>query len=212
MANTRRAVSVDELYKRQFDELAVPAEWKKLLGTPERTGSWIVYGESGQGKTSLNMQMAKMLTEFGRVEYNTLEEGARKSMQEAVLANRMHECRRGRFKILDRFSIMELKKRLRRKRSAHIVFIDSLQYTFLDKRGYKALQREFPDKLFIWVSHAEGKRPMGNLAKAILFDSDVKIRVEGFRAFSISRAARGQVTEPYTIWEEGAEQYYGMNV
>lgn len=208
MPKSPRAVSVDELLKKKFIELPLKGKWKDLIGTPERSGSWFIHGLSGHGKTTFCMQLAKYLTQFGKVEYNTLEEGARKSMQDAIRDNRMDQCRKGAFKVLNKMEIKELKERLRRPRSAKIVFIDSVQYTFLDKRGYKALQREFPEVLFIWVSHARGKEPLGALADAIKYDADVKIHVFGFKAFSKSRMSRGKMTEAYTIWEEGAREYH----
>lgn len=207
MTKIKRAVSVDELLKKKFTELPLEGKFKDLIGSPERSGSWIIWGLSGMGKTTFNMQLAKHLTKFGKVEYNTLEEGTRKSMQLAVKENRMHECRKGSFKILNKLSIPELKDRLRMHKAAKIVFIDSAQYTFLDKRGYKELQREFPNVLFIWVSHAKGKEPYGALAESIRYDADVKIHVHGFRAYSKSRLNRGTVSKPYTIWEEGAKDY-----
>lgn len=210
MAKIKRAVSVEELSRRKFKVLHLEGSFKDLIGIPERSGSWFVFGKTGNGKTTFNMQLAKHLTTFGKVEYNTLEEGARMSMQEAVLDNRMDQCRKGSFKILNKLSIDELKQRLRRPRAAKIIFIDSVQYTFLDKRGYKALQREFPDVLFIWVSHARGKQPLGSVAEAIWYDADVKIHVIGFKAFSKSRMSRGTLTKPYVIWEEGAKNYHDI--
>lgn len=205
----KQAVSVYELINTKFRTLPLRGNFKKLIGTPEISGSWFVYGDSGHGKTTFNMQLAKHLAQFEKVEYNTLEEGARASMREAVLENDMAGLPAGRFKVLNRMPIEALKKRLRKPRSARIIFIDSVQYTFMTKKDYKALQKEFPEHLFIWVSHVQGKRPLGALAIAILYDSDVKIYVEGFKAFSKSRMNRGTLSEPYVIWKEGAEQYYG---
>lgn len=203
-----RAVSVEELLKKKFIELPVEGVWKELLGAPERSGSWFIYGLSGHGKTTFNMQLAKYLTRFGRVEYNTLEEGARKSMQEAVRENRMGECPRGSFKILDKLTIAELRDRLSRPRAAKIVFIDSVQYTFMTKADYKRLIKDFPDTLFVFVSHARGNQPLGALAEAIMYDADIKIHVLGFKAFSKSRMSRGVKTKPYVIWEEGSRDYH----
>ena len=208
MSRIKRAISVYELEKKKFKTLPLEGTFKKLIGAPEVSGSWFVFGDPGQGKTTFNMQLAKHITQWENVEYNTLEEGARLSMQAAVLENNMAECRKGSFKILDKMPIEDLIIRLRNPRTARVIFIDSVQYTFMTKRDYKALQKEFPNHLFIWVSHAKGKKPLGALAEAIWYDSDVKIYVQGFRAYSISRASRGILTEPYTIWEEGARRYH----
>ena len=61
------------------------------------------------------------------------------------------------------------------------------------------------NKLFIFISHADGKNPEGSLAKFVKYDADVKIRVEGYRAMCLSRL--GGDKEPYTIWEQGAAQF-----
>jgi hypothetical protein len=70
---------------------------------------------------------------------------------------------------------------------------------------YKTLRSLFPQKLFILISHAEGKNPAGRVAKSIKYDAFVKIWVEGYRAFAVSRYGGG---EPYTIWDEGADEYW----
>lgn len=200
----KRAVSVDEIRKMKFKELELPPEFKKLLGTPECSGIWIIWGESFNGKTGFSLQLAKALTKSGKVFYNTLEEGARKSMQNAIVSQNMQEVK-SRFTIGNREGIDDLKERLRRKKSPDIIFIDSLQYTGLNKKEYKLLKEEFHNKLFIFISHADGKNPEGSLAKFVKYDADVKIRVEGYRAMCLSRL--GGDKEPYTIWEQGAAQF-----
>lgn len=211
MPKLKRAVSVDQLIKKKFIDIPLPeGPFKDLLGTPERSGSWFVYGESGNGKTTFLMQLAKCLASLSRtkVVYNTLEEGARKSMQAAVEDNYMWHVKKS-FQILDREPIEHLRKRLALHKSPNVVFIDSVQYAHLDKKTYKALVSDFDNKLFIFNSHAQGKRPVGAIGRDILFDADVKIRVEGFIAFSISRLSRGMLTRPYIIWEQGAREYWG---
>ena len=200
----KRAVSVEEIIKKKFIELQLPPDFKKLLGSPEMSGVWIIWGESFNGKTAFAMQLAKALTLSGKVLYDTLEEGARKSMQNAVITQNMKEVKR-RFLILNREGIDDLKERLRRRKSADIIFIDSLQYTGLTKKEYKLLKEEFPNKLFIFISHADGKNPAGNFAKFVKYDADVKIRVEGYKAMCLSRL--GGDKSPYTIWAQGAAQF-----
>lgn len=201
----KRAVSVDDILKKKFVDLELSKQFKRLLGKPERSGVWIIWGESFNGKTSFCLQLAKELCPSGKVYYNTLEEGARKSMQTAIIRENMKEVKR-RFTIGNRESIEDLKIRLRKKIHPHIVFIDSLQYTGMTKAEYKALKEEFAEKiLFIFISHADGKNPEGALAKFVKYDADVKIRVEGYQATCLSRL--GGENEPYTIWEEGAAQY-----
>lgn len=199
----KRAISVDEILKMKFIEMPFEGEWQESFGEPERTGVWIMWGHSGNGKTSFAMQLARYLAQFGRVAYNTLEEGARKSFQLAVKRNHMKAVKKN-FIILNE-GIEDLKQRLSKRKSPDIVIIDSFQYTGLTKTEYKALKAEFPNKLFIFISHAEGKQPEGRAAKFVKFDADVKIRVEGYKAFIMSRFGGG---EPYVIWAEGAAEYH----
>ena len=44
-------------------------------------------------------------------------------------------------------------------------------------------------------------------AKKVMFDATLKIYVEGFKAFSKGRFIGP--TGEYTIWQEGAERYWG---
>lgn len=199
----KRAISVNEILKKKFIEMPFVGEFKNSFGTPERSGVWIIWGNSGNGKTSFAMQVAKYLAGFGKVAYNSLEEGPRKSLQMAVRRNNMQLVSK-KFVILSE-DIDALVKRLSKKKSPDIVIIDSFQYTGLTKTEYKTLKQAFPKKLFIFISHAEGKNPEGRPAKFVRYDADVKIRIEGYKAFFTSRFGGG---EPFTIWHEGASEYW----
>ena len=74
--------------------------------------------------------------------------------------------------------IPTLKIRLRRHKSFNIVIIDSFQYTQMTYRDYIQLKEEFPDKLFVFISHARGKNPKGDAATSVMYDADLKIWVE----------------------------------
>lgn len=204
MAVVNRALSVDQILKKKFIDLKLEGEWLEALGEPEASGVWIIWGLSGSGKSRFCMMLAKCLTEFGKVAYNALEEGGRKTMQKNIKDCNMAQVKK-RFTVLNREPIEQLKIRLRKKQHPRFVFIDSLQYTGLTKKQYIALKEEFPDVLFIFISHAEGKNPKGNVADFVRYDADIKIRIEGYKAFPVSRLGGGK---PYIIWAEGAAQYW----
>lgn len=199
-----RAVSVDELLKMKFKVMKFNGEFKDLLGTPEKAGTWIIWGKSGNGKTRFTLKLAKYLTNFGKVVYNTLEEGTKLSFQRAVAETDMQSCG-NKFLIVSE-PITNLSARLSRQRAPRIAIIDSLQYVKLNKTSYINLVEKHPNVLFIFISHAEGKNPKGTTADAVRYHSDVKIHVEGYKAFATSRYGGGQ---PFTIWEEGAANYWG---
>lgn len=207
MTTLKRAYSVDDMYKMKFKTLAFTGEWLALIGCPELTGCWIIKGDSGNGKTTFNLQLAKYLTNFGKVAYNTIEEGAKATFQRAFTQVNMKPCK-GKLIVLNKEGYDDLWFRLSKPKSPNIIIIDSIQYFDADKKKIKAMINEFPNKLFIFISHVDGSKPMGSTAKAVEYDADVKLTVKGFKAFPISRYGG---TEPYVIWKEGADDYW-MNI
>ncbi|KAB8151779.1 ATP-dependent serine protease [Kordia sp. TARA_039_SRF] len=206
MTRLKRAYTVTDFERAEFEIMPFEGKFQESFGCPEMTGSWIIYAESFNGKTSFTLQLVKYLTQFGDVIYNTLEEGFRASFKKALREANMKEVK-SKFKVLSKEPIADLRIRLKRKRSAKICVIDSVQYSDLrNKNDYKRLINEFPNKLFIFISHAVGKIPKGALAQAILFDADLKIYVEGFKAFPESRHGGGK---PFIIWAQGALEYWG---
>ncbi|BDD11676.1 hypothetical protein FUAX_41080 (plasmid) [Fulvitalea axinellae] len=201
----RRAMSVKALLRKKFKTMRFLGPWKESFGEElEMSGVWLVWGNSGNGKTRFCMQLAKYLTHFGKVVYDTMEEGARMTFQKVLRESHMEQVKR--LTVLNREPIDELRERLRKRNSPDIVIVDSFQHMGLSKPKYLKLKGEFPDKLFVFVSHAEGKQPEGRSAKFVRYDADVKIRVEGYRALPTSRYGGGR---PYVIWEEGAADYWG---
>jgi predicted ATP-dependent serine protease len=69
-----RAVSISQLKNKKFKKINLTNKWEKFIGTPEANGVWFVWGNSGHGKSRFLMMLAKELTKYGKVAYNTLEE------------------------------------------------------------------------------------------------------------------------------------------
>ena len=204
-----RALSPQDLFRMNIKTIGWGGEWKKVLGDPARTGVWILWGDSGSGKTSFALQLAKELTKYGKVAYNSLEQGASLSMREALERHELGSVRRGSFLLLSE-DLETLSKRLSKRQSPDFVIIDSLQYTGLDYRGYKRFKEAHPNKLIIFVSHAEGIQPEGRTAKKVTYDAEMKIFVEGYRAISKGRFV-SEIGAFYTVWEEGATKYWLSN-
>ena len=197
----RRAISIQQLYRTNLRSLEFTGQWLDAIGCPEPSGAWIIWGNSGNGKTRFALQLAKYLATLGRkVAYDSLEEGVSLSLRNAIEDCNIQKVSR-RFMLLDKEPVIELMERLSKKKSPDVVIIDSIQYTGLTYADYKSLRTRFRTKLFILVSHAEGSQPSGRVARSIRFDANVKVWVEGFRAFAASRYGGG---EPYMIWDEGA--------
>jgi hypothetical protein len=210
MANRKRKISVQEIMSKNYKDIELHGNWKTLIGEPERSGSWLLWGQSFNGKTSFCMQLAKELAKNEKVLFNSLEEGSRKSMKRAIVRNRMTEVQYN-FHVIQE-TMDELNERLNKPRAEKIIFIDSLQCAELSKVSYLKLLRDHPDKLFIFISHAEGKQPQGRFAGFVRYLSDVKIRIEGYKAFVMSRASNDATEAEFIIWHKGAEDYWGTNL
>lgn len=180
----RNAKGVRELLSMKFDTLPFEGEWYDAFGTPESRGVWIVWGKSGSGKTSFVMKLCKELCKYGRVVYDSLEEGISLTMQNTVRRSNMLEANR-RFLLVCE-SMDELSLRLKRQKSPDFVVIDSFQYTQMTYAQYIRFKERHKNKLLIFVSHASGQNPDGRSAKKVQYDASLKIYVEGKRAFPMA--------------------------
>src|SRR4051794_18514646 len=104
----KRAVSVQQLLATKFKSMEFDGEWRESVGqSPQMSGIWMMWGHSGNGKTRAAIKLAKFLTRFGKVLYNSLEEGVRKSLRKAVLEMGMAQVSR-RFIMVHREPLDEL--------------------------------------------------------------------------------------------------------
>jgi pantothenate kinase-related protein Tda10 len=184
-----------ERFEASFGKLAVPFVA-------------IMWGNSGQGKTNLLMQILRILCKYGKVLYVSLEEGHEATLQ-ATVARQLADVPEIHGQVLFADSSMKyevLCERLRKRKSPRFIIIDSLQYWDISPEQYVALKEEFRTKSFMFISHATGKEPKGPVAIRIRYDAPLKIHVDGFVAFIVSRFGGNA---PYIIWEEGAKRYWG---
>lgn len=206
-----RAISNKNVLTAKFEVAEFDGAFLASFGKPELRGAWIIYGGSGSGKTSFVMQVCKYLTRFRRVAYDSLEQGLSLSLQKAWERVGMEEVG-NRIILLNKESLKDLRLRLSKKQSPDVVVVDSVHYWLgLKMSDYINLRNDFPDKLFIFVSHEKGGQPDGKLAQKIRYDSDIKIRVEGYKAFVTTRyevAECGEGGADFIIWEQGAQDYW----
>lgn len=202
MGRIKRALTMDDFEAMEFEEIKLSAKFEKLLGDIELSGLWIIYGPSGHGKTTFALQLAKELARQVPVVLNSLEEGARKSLKLAIRRVGMMPVKNS-FHVLNREPIPELKIRLKKQRSPKVIIIDSIQYTGMSKKDIIALQEEFPNKLFIFMSHAQGKSPQGRVAEWLKYHADVALSVYGYVVEPVKNRFEGK--GQYIVWREGAQ-------
>lgn len=204
---TNRAYSVSNVLTKKFNELDFHGEWEATLGRPDKAFSAIIWGGTTNGKTEAAIKLAKYLTNFGKVAYDSLEQGLSATMQSALKRNHMEACEKS-FMLLDREPFDELLIRMSKPKSPDFLFIDSVQYTRITKAQYYQLKELMLQKRkgIIWISQAKGALPKGALADDIMYDVDLKLRVEGFKLFPDGRLNGGG--EPFVIWAQRAAKYW----
>lgn len=201
----RRALTIQNVLDKKYDLFDFKDEWEQFIDHPEKVGTWFIWGNSGNGKTSFILQMIKALAPFENILLNSREEGTGHTLRKSFDSFYMVDVKK---KLLIVNENMEdLAVRLKMKKSPRIVIIDSFQYTQMSYRDYLTFKDQFPNKLIIFISHADGKSPAGRSAKSVMYDASLKIWVEGYRAFSKGRyiGERGE----FDIWPERAYTYWG---
>lgn len=206
-----RAISNKNVLTAKFETADFDGVFLASFGRPELRGVWIIYGGSGCGKTTFVMQVCKYLTRFRRVAYNSLEQGLSLSLQKTWERVGMEEVG-NHIILLNKESLKDLRVRLAKKQSPGVIVVDSVQYWHgLKWSDFTSLKDDYPDKLFIFVSHERGGLPDGKLAQKIRYDSEIKIHVEGYKAFVTTRyeeSALGEGGADFVIWEAGAQEYW----
>lgn len=200
-----RAVSYQDIITRKYIRLNWGDKWLNAFGNPEDRGTIFIWGNSANAKTGLLMQMMAELGKQYKCFYNSREEGNRLTLQESVIKYNLDEVKRNILFGDEDFN--QLHKRLSRRKSPKIIIIDSTQYMSWNFKDYMDFTRSHPDKRFIISSMTDGKDPIGETAKRIKHDADLKIWVEGGKAISMGRYNAGG---EYIIWDELSNKYWGI--
>ena len=181
------SVSPQKFARKKFITMQFTGKYKDLLGTPECSGSWIIYGDSANGKTTTSLQILKYLTNFKKCAYVPLEEGVRLSFQQAFNEANLLSVS-AKFKLWPDYTVQDIDQELSKSRAPEIIFIDSLQYLRMNDQSYNELTKfeylellkRHPKTLFIFISHAKNNEPKGALAEAVYYGSHICLWVNEF--------------------------------
>lgn len=204
-----RSLTAKEILGIHRQSITLTGEWGNCIGTMDRHGVVFIWGNSGNGKTSAVISLCKELSEYGKVLFVSLEEGFSLSFQNSLKRFDMESCG-SKFQVIDKATPEELIQRLTKPRSPEFVVIDSYQYLGMSYKQYIDFKSKLPNKLLIFLSHADGKQPSGRAAKAVKYDAMLKIWVEGYVAHSNGRFIGP--TGKAVIWEQGAYEYWNLNM
>lgn len=137
-----RAIGITQFLDKTFEVYDFKDAWLESFGEPEKNFIMSIYGGSGNGKTEFAMQLTKYLASFTKVLYCSYEQGISKSLQDAIKRNDMEDLK-GKVMFASGGIFDDLVERLKRRASAKIVIIDSLDYAKLTLDQFKILKRHF---------------------------------------------------------------------
>lgn len=197
----KRTYSPKEIMMQTYKTLPWGGRWAAAFGYPEESAVWFISGASASGKSSFVMQLAYELTHYGKVLYESYEEGVNRSFQERMLRFELDK-RQGYFRVATADTIENLKERLSRRHSPKFVIVDSYQDAGWEWRETIDLIEAFPKKSFIFISQVLKGQPIGKAACRLKYKADVKVRVSGFRAYCQGRF-NPEAGNSYVVWEEG---------
>ena len=199
-----RTLSAKQVLTIKFDTIRLGGGWDECVGEIETTGIWFIWGNSGNGKTSAVVSLCKELSAFGKVLYNSREEGVSLTMQNTLRRYGMGELG-SRFQLAN-MSLQELDEKISQQRSPKFVVLDSFQFMGLTYKDFRAFCEKHKNKMLIFVRRTRGRQPEGRAAISAMYDASCKIWVEGYKAFSKGRFVG--TTGEMTIWDEGAKKYW----
>lgn len=199
----------ERISKQSFKKIEdLPQDITDAFGELTYDFRMIVWGQSGNGKSNLIMQFANVLLDKAPVLYLSIEESRGLTIQNLINRYITDEDKRKMLKVAySNINFEALTAYLKKPRTPKFIFIDSVQYLDMNHRQYKEMTDRFPNKAFVFVSHAKGKLPDGKTADKIRYDAGVKVMVEGDIAFV--QHSRYGGNKNFVIWEEGAKKYWG---
>lgn len=211
----RRKLSGKKLSVQQFMQIKhndishiLSPEMKAALGKIDDGFDVFIFGGSGDGKSSFAAQLIKEFSSLGKILHLLYEEGHSSSVRFNVERSEIHDLPG--YELMDNCSYDDLMYLLSRKNSHKIVIIDSFQYARFSKLEWLALKDKYvkgkKKKIFIVISHADGKKPRGSVSVDALYDAQIKVFVKGKIAFVKSRY---EGTRNYVVYEKGARDYWG---
>lgn len=190
----KRALNANDIRKCNDRPLGFEGEFRDAFGDVAVNAVWLLWGQSGMGKSTMAMILAKYLTQFtnqyGRVHYASMEENVKSS----TFKNRVIEFDLPKSFQAANESLEDLRERLSRRKSAHFVIIDSADKAL---RPYKQTERlaviekfvdDFAHKHIIIIGRASGNKPNA-LAAEIEYMAGIKVQVKWGLALAKSRYA-----------------------
>ena len=203
MSAAKKTLTMRSFMAKKYKTFGFTGEWLDSFGDIERNARWLVYGDSGHGKTELVVQLTRYLASMAKVLYVSAEQGDKSSLQVSFKRNKMELYKSVQLAV--NWTFLDVLEYLKKPRSADVVVLDSLDYLKFKADDYRLLDSLFPNKSFVIICWSEGKKPKSNTGKEIEYMADLKVHVKNYVAHPRGRYG-GNI--PYIIWPEKAAQFY----
>lgn len=207
-----KVLGVTQFHQKTFTLLEISDEnFKGLLGDVPNFFTAVIKGYSGNGKTELCIQLAKFLTQFGKVLWLSYEQRHGYDLQKATKRNNMQEQNK-KFLISDPIEgltdgkslLQDLDEYLDKRGSADYIFFDSIDYTKFNWSDYDYLKNKYGEKKgLIFIAHSTKSGAFKKrISEQIGFDGGMIFHVDKFICYPEKNRFGG--FEPYVIFEERA--------
>ena len=180
-----KALSNRNVCDANFNVADFTGEWLATFGKPELRGAWIIFGESGSGKTHFALSLLAYLTQFvDKAAYDTIEQGLSLSFKNSWLDANMAEVG-NKVVVYSKEQIPALREEAAQaQKSAGCGDRFHNRACGVHARStFASLMDEFPDKLSSSSPTRKTASPYPAVARHVRKLAEVKIRVEGFKAY-----------------------------
>ena len=173
--NNKTITTLEDFQKVEFKTLKMSDEYRELFGNPHENFSMLVYGESGNGKSTWSINLAEYLANnHGKVLFNSSEEGLGETLKRK-LANKnsqylhLSECK----------NFEDLKTALPKKGTYRFLVIDSVNDMNLTVKDLKELKNADDKRAIIFIMQAtKGGEYKGD--SAFRHEADYMIKLENY--------------------------------
>lgn len=189
-----KLLSPQNLYSIVHKTFEFDGEYLEVLGAPETSGVWIIYGPEKNGKTKLALKLANYLSGISKVLYVSAEEGTDAEFVKSCDAAGIKPNNRN-INFLEYTELVDLNEKLRSRRAPKVIFLDNATvYDDEFKRGgLKKFIADHPRTLIVIIAHEERKEPYTAAAKLAKKLAKIIVRVEGLTAFVSGRCPGGTI-------------------
>lgn len=205
----KRALTVSNVLAIRINNIKFKGRFYDVFGNPQKKSRWLVWGQSGSGKSSFVMQLIKEFAETEKTLLVSLEESLDdENLQDRLRMFKMQDVSKN-FTIVDD-NLEELNERLSKRNSPQVIVIDSAPYFFMGYQftDYIDFTRKHKEKTLIFIGHANGQQPKSELEQKIMFDATQKVIVSGYLATNKGRKFGPHETQ-LVVWEKGYRDLHG---